>query len=595
VAPGFTCITLTVPLDHFGDGPETADVTFALRRHTAPGAARGVLVSAVGGPGLSGIASASAEAAALASAVRTRYDLVWFDQRGVGRSGGGDCPDAAVAWYRSGTPSPSGDPAPVREAARRFAADCVAEARLDPGRLPYLTTRQAAEDLEALRIYLGEEALTIYGESYGSRLALAYASAHPDRVAALLLDAPVDPTRPASEIRAESVRAFDQALLATMLACSASVPCTRDVKGGDALAAYDALAAELAASPVTVRTSSGEGPDLRFTAGDLATVVAASLGTPADRALLQRAIAAASQGRWWYLARLLELRLGIDPDTGETRRDVTRSDAGYYAISCADAASGEPPEPRADAQLEQGIGLGVDAQRLGSVFYRDLPCAWWPAGDAAAEPLTLPERPGYPVIVMGATLDPATPWANAERIARTIGRRTRSIVTAGGPHVTFGRGEECPDRLVTALLIKGQLPPARTTCPGSVTEPYAPLPPASVRGVASTRDALVTADREILLAPDYVEWSGARAMLVPCPYGGTVRYLPEGGETGLRLDRCAWSEGLPLTGEGSIAERTGALRLVLESGDPAAPVTYARSGRDEVSVSGELAPFAPGG
>jgi hypothetical protein len=261
---------------------------------------------------------------------------------------------------------------------------------------------------------------------------------------------------------------------------------------------------------------------------------------------------------------------------------------------CADEASPVAPEVRAESQLQAARDLGIEGGRLATVFYADLPCAWWPGAQRDEPPASVPTRAPFPALVLGAALDPATPWSNGERVARSLGRRARAIVTEGGPHVTYGRGETCPDRYVTNLLIRDQLPPSRTTCRGVVTEPYAPLPSATVRGVGSTRDALIAADREIALAPDFLAWSGARPLTIGCPYGGTIRYVPAGAETQLELDRCAWTEGLPLTGEGARTERSGATRLVVDSGDPAAPVTYARSGRGEVSIEGELEALAGG-
>ena len=104
----------------------------------------------------------------------------------------------------------------------------------------------------------------------------------------------------------------------------------------------------------------------------------------------------------------------------------------------------------------------------------------------------------YPMFVLGATLDPATPWANAERIAASAGDNAYVIVTPGGPHIIFGRGEACPDDLVTAFLVDGTLPDARrTVCPGDVADDYVRLPPLVSTDYPSTRAALQSADREI--------------------------------------------------------------------------------------------------
>ena len=95
----FTCITLRVPLDHFGpvNGP-TTNVTFALLRAT-DGPRRGVFVTATGGPGSSGISVADSYTSALDPRIAEAFDVVFFDQRGIGLSGPLQCPNAVLAFY----------------------------------------------------------------------------------------------------------------------------------------------------------------------------------------------------------------------------------------------------------------------------------------------------------------------------------------------------------------------------------------------------------------------------------------------------------------------------------------------------------------
>jgi len=587
-----------VPLDQFAPGTATLDVGFAIRRHTAPGPARGVLVLAPGGAGASGIAAADAWAEELGATIRARWDLVVFDQRGIGRSGPIDCPTAATVWRRTdataagaGAATPTATEEDVIRAAAAFADACIAESGVDPATLRFYGTKHVAEDLEALRVYLGAERWTLYGEAFGSLVVQQYAAAHPDAVDGLIVDAPIDPEANAQDLWLEMVRAYDQTLSAVLAACTTSVTCTRDMAGGNALAAYDALARQLSAAPVAINVPDARGRDdeRTFSLADLGTVAAAYVATETDRMLLQRAIAAASQDRWWLLARMLSIATGVDPETGEAVDDPSRSDALYYAAQCADhehvPGSGDP----AAEWLRIGREDGTTTTRLGHVFATDLPCATWPADpDPPGRPAGVTDA-GHPVIVLGATLDPITPWANGERIAARAGARdAHTIVTAGGSHITYGRGASCPDRSVNAFLIVDRDPPARGTCAGSVADPYQPLASAARNAVRGTRAALTEADREIVNAPDLVAWDREGELRFGCPFGGWIGYAPGSGQTSLDLQRCAWTEGVPLTGSGSIANATGALRLTLDSGDAAQPVIYARTGRGEVSYDGVL-------
>jgi pimeloyl-ACP methyl ester carboxylesterase len=585
-----------VPLDHFRGGTGSTDVVFALKRHTGNGPARGVFVTATGGPGIAGIASAVAYSDAFAPGIVRDYDLVFFDQRGTGLSDAITCPGAALAWYLvNDDAGRSTATTGLGAAARTFVEDCLAEAAADPARLPYYATAQAVEDLEALRIWLGTDQLVLYGESYGTQLVQTYAARHPDHVAKLIVDGPVDLAKTAADWYVEQVRAFEVALVATLLACSADRACTDDVAQGSALDAYDELWGRLRDGGTIVypfTRADGTVEQRELDASGLVNAASAYLYEEHDRMLLQRAIAAASQDNLWYLARLLHAGLGQDPETLAAVPDPSYSDAAFYAIECTDYSWPDgTPLARATDWLERGRQSGVDERRMGALYYGDLPCAFWPARATPVDPpATLTEVP-FPMLVMGSNVDPATPWANAERIFERAGENARLVVRPGGAHVIYGRGDDCPDELVTSFLVRDRLPPARTVCDGSIADPYVPIPPRHAADYGTTEAALRSADDEILTSADYWAWDAADPLVSGCPYGGSIRYEPTDDGARLRLDGCAWSEGLPLTGTGTIDDATGGLRLSVASGQ-GRPVRYARDGDDRVTVSGELPLFA---
>ena len=96
----FTCITLRVPRDQFGPPSPTFQVTFAIHRASS-GHAIGTFVTVTGGPGTSGIAAADPYTAYFEPGIEDQFDLVFFDQRGIGQSEALQCPDAALAFYSS--------------------------------------------------------------------------------------------------------------------------------------------------------------------------------------------------------------------------------------------------------------------------------------------------------------------------------------------------------------------------------------------------------------------------------------------------------------------------------------------------------------
>ena len=91
--PGGDCRKVTVALDH--RHPENGRTTEVIYRvDAARGERLGTLVVAVGGPGVRGLSEADPWLGLADPAIRDHYDIVFFDQRGVGGSGGPDCGNA---------------------------------------------------------------------------------------------------------------------------------------------------------------------------------------------------------------------------------------------------------------------------------------------------------------------------------------------------------------------------------------------------------------------------------------------------------------------------------------------------------------------
>ncbi|MBK9210929.1 MAG: alpha/beta fold hydrolase [Anaerolineales bacterium] len=211
----FTCVTLTVPLNHFDpNDSRTLDVVFAIL--PATGERKGMFVTVTGGPGTAGLTSADGYTAAFDPAIPEHFDIVFFDQRGVGQSGGLQCVQAATMFYLASwdTSTVEGENA-LLETARIFSNDCVTEMG-NPEILPYLGTEQAVEDLEFFRQVMGDEKIWLYGESYGTQYSQMYAAAHPDHLAALVLDGTVDLTLSGVEYYKQQATAFNDVLKLTL-------------------------------------------------------------------------------------------------------------------------------------------------------------------------------------------------------------------------------------------------------------------------------------------------------------------------------------------------------------------------------------------
>lgn len=547
----FTCVTLQVPVDHFDpDNQATLSVVFAVL--PATGDRYGMFVTATGGPGSSGIAAADSYTAAFDPRIPEHYDIVFFDQRGIAQSGGLTCPDAAATYYRteSRSETPQQEAALVA-AARAFSNACVSEMG-NPSGLRFYGTEQAVEDLDVFREALRTPRLHLYGESYGTQYAQTYAAAHPDHVAALFIDGVVDLTVSQTDYYAQQAQAFNDALVATLRACAADAGCAEDFSS-EPLAAYDALAARLKRSPQNVRFFTPDGRETRsFTLGDLETVVAGQVYGESDRAILARGLAYAQRGDLGYLLRLMYINLGIDPLTLAAIPDPTYSDGMYYGVECQDYGDfAGSPESRASQYLRAGDAVEASVPRLASIFYGDLPCAFWPeAAEGLARPAPLTGQ-GYTTFVLGATADPATPYAQGVAVYRRVADGYL-ITQTGGPHVIFGRGVECVDALVSDYLATGALPARReTTCEGEVMAGYAPLPPASAREFADVLDGLISFENEVNVWPEIYYWDGSAADAAGCGVRGSLGIEARGGKTRYSFINCAFTTNFVVTGDGA--------------------------------------------
>jgi len=588
----FTCVTLTVPLNHFDSSdPRTIEVVFAIL--PATGERKGMFVTATGGPGSAGISSADDYTSYFDPSIPEHFDIVFFDQRGVGQSGGLQCVNAAAKFYLSDwSASTPQEESAMTESARTFSTDCVAEMG-GTDMLPYIGTDQAVEDLESFRKAIGDEKLWLYGESYGTQYSQTYAAAHPDHLAGLILDGTVDLTLSGFDFYEQQARAFSDTLELTLQACNADDICAESMGGGDAGNAYIKLAERLKQAPIefTFPLPLGGAAKRTFSFSDLETSASSYMYSASERMIFLRALAAYSRNEDLApMARVLYNSLALDPETLDAIPDPTWSDAVFYGVECQDYGYlNGTPEERANAYLRAGDKLDASIPYFSSIFYGDMPCMFWPNGravEARPAPLT---ADGIPTLVLGAMADPATPvtngWAVFNRLAEGY-----LVTQNGGPHVIYGRGVACIDDLVTKFLADDQMPAQReTTCAGTVINEFVALAPLDAHEFASPLEALKSVDDEIYYLPEYYYWDGITSTSVGCPFGGTMSF--EATDTGdaLTLTECSFSKGFSLTGSGINNYDDGSFALEVDvAGLNSGTLTYTRDGDGQLHVTGNF-------
>ena len=557
-----------MPLDHFNPADtRTIPVTFAVL--PASGKRKGMFVVATGGPGTAGVSLADSYTSGYNGNIPKRFDIVFFDQRGVGLSGGLACPQAAVQYYQADA---STDTAAHRQAfadaSKTFAQDCVAEMS-NPELLPYLGTAQAVEDLEAFRQIMGDNQFWLYGESYGTQYAQTYAAKYNTHLAGLILDATVDLTLSGFDFYAQQAQGFSDTLTASLEACNSDPVCLDQVGSNlmhfypqlhqvtdDVVKAYDYGASTLAKRAVTYHfpLPGGGFADRQFTLADLEVTASGQMYTEGDRMMFNRALASASAyNDATPLARLLYLSLGVDPQTLEVIPDPLIQMPSSMRVECQDYGyPGSTTQEKVKNYFAAGDQVVPSIPRLGSIFYGDMPCMFWPG---ATDNLTRPEpltAEGVPTLVLGATADPATPLNNGINVYQRL-ENGYLITTQGGAHVTFGWGNACPDNLVTNFLVKDKLPAQReTTCAGVTAEEYVPISPVDAADFSSLLDALSATETEIDYLPEYYYWDGYTTTSTGCPLGGVLTFAPSGANYAYTLQDCSFAQGFTMSGGGTV-------------------------------------------
>jgi pimeloyl-ACP methyl ester carboxylesterase len=566
---GLRCGTVDVPLDRSGRVPGT----LSLRVEVLPaqGTSRGVMFLVAGGPG-QGSAGAfdlgEPENAEYMRQLLPGYTLVAFDNRGTGRSGLISCPGLQTTLIGTA------------EQFASLARDCATI--IGPTR-EFYATRDHAEDIEAVRRALGFDKVGLFGVSYGTKLSLAYALAHPASVERLLLDSVVEPTSPDPFYR-NVLRGLPD-VLRQFCAGSRCRRATSDF-AGDVVA----LANQLEARPVQGRVIAPSGAlrTVRMTGEDLIWLLIDADLSPGLAAAAPAAVRAARSGHTRPLLRLFDLHLRT--------AQIPTDDLSFglnAATNCADGgfpwAPSTPPAERravidaAIAQLPPGSfgAFGNWAARLGTAFF----CEQWPA-PAGNTPLGVGPLPNVPVLAVNGGFDIRTPTPNAVAVVARFPQGRLVVVPGVGHSVLTGDFSFCSQRAVRTWILGGQLP-ARQTCPrvAPVATVLGAFPKRPARKTAKSTLAVVTkAAREAQAT--WLELLFSSSTFTPRGlYGGRLI----GSGTAFRLDHYSVAPGVLLTGSFTLVGTGPPFRyqgIIRVSGPAALAGTLLFSGN---SVSGTLA------
>lgn len=444
------CGTLTLPVDYRKPKGETFDMAVIRAAAIERGQHIGVLVTAPGGPGQSGVDTvlgAIQLQAPIIERLRERFDVVSFDPRGVARSHPVTC-----------QLEPAGQPTDLDDAAlaaffddfsRRVAAACLDQ---NGPFVLSMSTNNIARDVDMLRRALDEKQITIFGGSYGTVTGVVYASLFPKRVRALVLDGGVTPD-------------FDDYWLETILEQSASLEialhhvdqlCQRDpacaLRDVGVVAALDTVVARLQAEPVM----SPEGGT--FTGSDAQSVIATLLYNEQRFPLIIDALTNALAGDYTRFVQLLPttrslIRLALDTATFDAYDIITCNDTSTHRF----AAETLPVDAASTSLTQHFFGRFYLAGEVAR-------CAAWPSADPPMIE-NVRRQVSTPILLIGNQFDPATPLNWTRRLAGALGMEHHLVRYQGGGHVAGTKNIACIDDIVLPYVFDLKLPTKGSTCP----------------------------------------------------------------------------------------------------------------------------------
>jgi len=446
----FGCGRLQVPLDYTDPAGRSIDLFLLRVRYGQREQPIGSLVVNPGGPGGSGLDAAVGLSLSLPLDVLRRFDIVGFDPRGVGLSHPVECIPAALKDRGIALDPDARTPAEyaAQVAVAREAADGCA--RKYGAALAHYNTEETARDMDLVRQAVGDKKLTYLGYSYGTRLGSVYASIFPDRVRAMVLDGAVNPL--ADEVAAAEGQAagFENAYRQFAADCRRRGQGCR--VGPDARQFLAGLLAKARRSPIH---SARSGERRLATAGHVLLAAISALYDQDEWPQLESALAEADSGDAAGVFALADQYSQRTPSG-----DYSNILDANITINCADSATsvGDATVRRALDSWRVKYPLFGTSLALGL-----LGCQQW---RAPRHPLPRVRAAGAPpILVVGTTHDPATPYASAQVLTRQLASAT--LLTWNGEGHTAYPKTSCVTRAVDTYLFTVRVPRQGASCPAA--------------------------------------------------------------------------------------------------------------------------------
>jgi pimeloyl-ACP methyl ester carboxylesterase len=437
----YQCADLLVPTDYAN--LKTGTFNISVLKYPTPNKQRlGSLIVNPGGPGGSGVDYAYVAEYLFSPAILKAYDIVGFDPRGVSRSEPIICltdKELDANYASDAKPDNEKEFAQTLIDSKKFIQQCEKKNK----HLTSFSTANAARDMDILRQAVGDKQLNYMGKSYGTFLGTLYAQFFPDKVGRMVLDGAVDPTISDFQQTLTQTVGFDQAFSAFARDCSTKKSCSLPNGEEAAIAEMQKLFAQAAKKPLPTKTSNRKLSETMMVLGTASAMYDSSTGWPK----LRKAIKEAQSGDGDNFLELADEYTGRQSDGSYPNNEF---DSGAV-IDCLDVN-----QPRTVTQIKRDAEVFAEQAPLFGPYlaYGGLTCKYF---GQSQEVTVAPTKTINPIVVIGTTGDPATPYEWAQGLNKLL---TNSVLVSltGEGHTGQGQGNACIDDQIDDFYLTGKTP-----------------------------------------------------------------------------------------------------------------------------------------
>ena len=445
----YQCSNLLVPIDY--KDLAIGSFSLSLLRYQAFDQDRriGSLVVNPGGPGSSGLDYAYNAEYIVSPEILERFDIVGFDPRGVGESSPIECltdSETDASFAADPKPDDATEFALFISDARDYFAKCAKKT----ANISHYGTLDSARDLDILRSALGDKKLNFLGKSYGTYLGTLYAKLFPDQVGRFVLDGAVDPNSSNREAVLGQAIGFDIALNAFITDCLKRTACALT---GDLTGARSQIIKLLADTAITPLKSKSKR---EVTEGLVVIGIASSLYDSASGwPVLRDAFKEASLGSGDSFLTLADQYSGRQ----KNGHYLSNENDALQVIDCLDN-----PDSETISEVKNGVAEFTQKAPIFGPYlaYAGLLCRYFP-NLSSVEKIKISKLKTDPILIVGTTRDPATPYKWAKALTEIFEGSTL-ITLDGDGHTGHGRGSTCVDSAVDRYLLTGVTPKSPLYC-----------------------------------------------------------------------------------------------------------------------------------